>query len=132
MKAPYVPHLFRSVYTGTRADHKRALCDDDMKKVFARLLQSDAITPAMKGAQELFILMFLLRGLPFVDLAYLRKSDLRGDVITYRRRKTGRPLSVTLTPEAMFLLQKYMNRDKRSSYLFAIHRIGDFYREVFG
>ena len=31
-KAPYVPHLFRSVYTGTRADHKRALCDDDMKK----------------------------------------------------------------------------------------------------
>ena len=23
----YTPHLFRSVYTGTRADHKRALCD---------------------------------------------------------------------------------------------------------
>ena len=79
---------------------------EDMKKVFARLLQSDAITPAMKGAQELFILMFLLRGLPFVDLAYLRKSDLRGNVISYRRRKTGRPLSVTLTTEAMFLLQK--------------------------
>ena len=76
----------------------------------------------MRGAQELFILMFLLRGLPFVDLAYLRKSDLRGDVITYRRRKTGRPLSVTLTPEAMFLLQKYMNRDKRSPYLFPILR----------
>ncbi len=66
----------------------------------------------MKGAQELFIFMFLLRGLPFVDLAYLRKSDLRGNVITYRRRKTGRPLSVTLTPEAMFLLQKYMNREE--------------------
>ena len=121
-KASYVPHLFRSVYTGTRADRRRALDMEDMKKVFARLLQSDAITPAMKGAQELFILMFLLRGLPFVDLAYLRKSDLRGDVITYRRRKTGRPLSVTLTPEAMFLLQKYMNRDKRSPYLFPILR----------
>ena len=34
-RAPYVPHLFRSVYTGTRADHKRALCDDDMKKVYS-------------------------------------------------------------------------------------------------
>ena len=119
-RAPYVPHLFRSVYTGTRADHKRALGDEDMKKVFARLLQSDAITPAMKGAQELFILMFLLRGLPFVDLAYLRKSDLRGNVISYRRRKTGRPLSVTLTTEAMFLLQKYMNREEQSPYLFPI------------
>ena len=60
-KASYVPHLFRSVYTGTRADRRRALDMEDMKKVFARLLQSDAITPAMKGAQELFILMFLLR-----------------------------------------------------------------------
>ena len=50
--------------------------------------------------------MFLLRGLPFVDLAYLRKSDLRGNVISYRRRKTGRPLSVTLTTEAMFLFAK--------------------------
>ena len=121
-RAPYVPHLFRSVYTGTRADRRRALDMEDMKKVFARLLQSAAIPPDMRGAQELFILMFLLRGLPFVDLAYLRKSDLRGDVITYRRRKTGRPLSVTLTPEAMFLLQKYMNRDKRSPYLFPILR----------
>lgn len=121
-RAPYVPHLFRSVYTGTRADRRRALDMEDMKKVFARLLQSAAIPPGMRGAQELFILMFLLRGLPFVDLAYLRKSDLRGDVITYRRRKTGRPLSVTLTPEAMFLLQKYMNRDKRSPYLFPILR----------
>ena len=31
-KASYVPHLFRSVYTGTRADHKRALGDEDMKE----------------------------------------------------------------------------------------------------
>lgn len=64
--------------------------------------------------------MFLLRGLPFVDLAYLRKSDLRDNVITYRRRKTGRPLSVTLTPEAMNLLKKYMNPDSSSPYLFPL------------
>ena len=37
-KAPYIPHLFRSVYTGTRADHKRALCDDDMKKCLPNYL----------------------------------------------------------------------------------------------
>ena len=108
-------------------DRRRALDAEDMKKVFARLLQSDAVTPAMRSAQELFILMFLLRGLPFVDLAYLRKSDLRGNVISYRRRKTGRPLSVTLTSEAMFLLRKYMSReeqdvDKRQEYHFRFNR----------
>ena len=117
-RAPYVPHLFRSVYTGTRADHKRALCDDDMKKVFTELPQSSRISSAMRRAHELFVLMFSLRGMPFVDLVYLRKSDLRDNVITYRRRKTGRPLSVTLTSEAMVLMKKYMNRDSSSPYLF--------------
>ena len=120
-KAAYVPHLFRSVYTGTRADHQRALDGEDMKKVFNRLPKS-SVAPAVSTTQDLFILMFLLRGLPFVDLAYLRKSDLQGNVITYRRRKTGRSLSVTLTTEAMLLLQQHMNRDANSPYLFPILR----------
>lgn len=117
-KAPYVPYLFRSVYTGTRADHKRALSDDDMRKVFVDL-RGTGISLPVRQAQELFILMFLLRGMPFVDLAYLRKSDLRDNMITYHRRKTGRSLSVTLTPEAMILIKKYMNRDSSSPYLFS-------------
>ena len=91
-----------------------------MQKVFAKLPSSPAVTPAMRRTQELFVLMFLLRGLPFVDLAYLRKSDLHDNVITYRRRKTGRPLSVTLTREAMVLLKRYMNRDSSSPYLFSL------------
>ena len=94
--------------------------DEDIKKVFARLSQAFAGSPSLRKAQELFILMFLLRGLPFVDLAYLRKSDLRDNVITYRRRKTGRTLSVTLTAEAMILVKRYMNRDSSSPYLFSL------------
>ncbi|MEO5118387.1 site-specific integrase [Bacteroides ovatus] len=117
--APYVPHLFRAVYTGTRADRKRSLEMEDMKKVFTKM-QAPAVTPDMQRARELFVLMFLLRGLPFVDLAYLRKSDLHDTVITYRRRKTGRPLAVTLTPEAMRILKRYMSRDSSSPYLFPI------------
>ena len=81
-KAPYVPYLFRSVYTGTRAEHKRALTDDDIKKVFVDLSRKQGVSLSVRQAQELFILMFLLRGMPFVDLAYLRKSDLRDNVIT--------------------------------------------------
>ncbi|WP_291593744.1 tyrosine-type recombinase/integrase [Bacteroides sp.] len=118
-EASYVPYLFRSVYTGTRAEHKRALNDDDMKKVFVNLSRKAGVSLSVRQAQELFILMFLLRGMPFVDLAYLRKSDLHDNVITYRRRKTGRSLSVTLTSEAMILIKKYMNRDSSSPYLFS-------------
>ncbi|WP_294471907.1 site-specific integrase [uncultured Bacteroides sp.] len=119
-EAAYVPHLFRSVYTGTRADHKRALGDEDMEKLFSKLMQSFDVPPALKQAREMFILMFLLRGIPFVDLAYLRKSDLHDNVITYRRRKTGRSLAVTLTPEAAILVKRYMNRNSSSPYLFPL------------
>ena len=129
--AVYVPHLFRSVYTGTRADRKRALDTEDMQKVFTKLPQSSVVTSDMRRTQELFVLMFLLRGLPFVDLAYLRKSDLHDNVITYRRRKTGRPLSVTLTPEALELLKKYMNRDSHSPYLFSLLKSGEGTKEAY-
>ncbi len=119
-KAPYVPYLFRSVYTGTKADHRRALNDEDIKKVFTRLPDTFASIPVLRRTRDLFVLMFLLRGLPFVDLVYLRKSDLRDNVLTYRRRKTGRPLSVTLTPEAMSILNRYVNRNSTSPYLFPL------------
>ena len=36
----------------------------------------------------------MMRGLPFVDLAFLHKKDLQGNVLSYRRRKTGRTLRV--------------------------------------
>ena len=45
-------HLFRSVYTGTRADHKRALGNEDMKRVFCKLSQSSGASSNMRRAQE--------------------------------------------------------------------------------
>lgn len=126
-----IPHLFRSVYTGTRADHKRALGQGDMKKVFAGWTSASAVSPVVLRTRDLFVFMFVLRGMPFVDLVYLRKSDLRDNVITYRRRKTGRALSVTLTAEAMTLLKKLMSRDPSSPYLFPFLRSKEGTREAY-
>ena len=64
--------------------------------------------------------MFLLRGLPFVDLAFLRKTDLCGNVLVYRRKKTGRLLTVVLPSEAIRLMVEIENRDRSSPYLFSI------------
>lgn len=121
-EAKYIPRLFRYVYTGTRAEHQRALETGDVEKIFAGLILLSGVNPAIQRARHFFIFMFLMRGMPFVDLAYLRKSDLHGNVITYRRRKTGRPLSVTLTNEAMRIVRMYMNQDVHSPYLFSFLR----------
>ena len=113
----YVPHLFKNVYTGTRADHKRAMDQMEIARMLNEKKETKSLTPSLSRTKKMFLLMFMLRGLPFVDLAYLRKSDLDGNVIAYRRRKTGRPLSVTLTPEAMKLLNAFRNTDPQSPYL---------------
>ena len=50
---------------------------------------------------------FYLRGMSFVDMAFLRKSDLSNGHVTYRRRKTGQLLSIAWTQEMDTLLKKY-------------------------
>ena len=49
---------------------------------------------------------------------YLHKRDLQGNILSYRRRKTGRALTVSLTPEAMQMVRIIANKD--SPYLFPI------------
>ena len=72
-----------------------------------------------------FVFMFMMRGLPFVDLAFLHKKDLQGNVLSYRRRKTGRTLRVLLSPEALQLVHMVSNKDENSPYLFPILRSKD-------
>ena len=119
--APYVPHHFRYVYTGTRADRKRALDKEDMGRLMKERPKRLCLeNKDLQRTRGLFFLMFLLRGIPFVDLVYLKKKDMDGNAITYRRRKTGKLLTVTLVPEAMKLIKRYMNTDPASPYLFSL------------
>ena len=39
--------------------------------------------------RDMFLFSFYTRGMSFIDMAYLKKSDLKNGIITYRRRKTG-------------------------------------------
>lgn len=128
--ALYVPHLFKHVYTGTRADKKRALNAYDMA-LMLNARREEKVPQPLNRAQGLFVLMFLLRGLPFVDLAYMHKNDLNENVITYRRRKTGRQLTVTVPPDAMELLNQYINTDADSPYLFPILRSKEDSKEAY-
>ena len=113
------PRLFRHVYTGVKANTKRALDAGDMSKLLkAPLPQS--LSQSLEKSRAWLTLMFLLRGMPFVDLAYLHKKDLQDSVISYRRHKTGTLLTVEVPPTAMKLIQQYKSMDADSPYLFPI------------
>lgn len=113
----HVPRLFAHVYTGTRADVKRALPPADMGRVLAL---SPSLGQELREAQIWFALLFLLRGMPFADLARLRKCDFKGGAISYRRQKTGRQVHVQVTAEAAELIRQCADRRTDSPYLLNI------------
>lgn len=108
---------FRKVYTGVDKTVKRALPLPIIKKIKALDL---SLTPELDYARDIFMLSFFFRGMSFIDMAYLKKSDLKNGIITYRRRKTGQQLQIEWTKEMQLTLDKYPENE--SDYLLPIIR----------
>ncbi|HAB40727.1 MAG TPA: integrase [Porphyromonadaceae bacterium] len=111
---------FRRVYTGIDKTVKRALPVEVIKRL--RMLDLSR-TPALDFARDMFMLSFYLRGMSFIDMAYLRKADLECGIVTYRRCKTGQQLVIGWTKEMQAILDKYA--DNGSMYLLPIIRAKD-------
>ena len=108
--------LFDTLYTGVQANTKRALTPDHM----GRMLITQQALPSLEEAQSWFALLFMLRGMPFIDLARLRKCDLHGNTLTNKRQKTGKIITVNVTSEAMRLVNQLADRNPDSPYLLSI------------
>lgn len=108
---------FRKVYTGVDKTVKRALPLPVIKKIKALDL---SLTPSLDFARDMFLMSFYLRGMSFIDMAFLNKTDLKNGYVTYRRRKTGQQLIIEWTKEMQMLLNKYP--ENKSDYLLPIIR----------
>ena len=122
---------FAGVYTGIAKTMKRALSLEELRKLhtldFAPLLENKNIDPAesrklegLRSAWLLFFFCFHARGMCFIDLAYLRKENLRGGVIRYRRKKTGQHIEIKVTPEMHKIIDNFAPQVKTTPYLFPI------------
>lgn len=110
-------NLFRHVYTGVDKTVKRALPLPVIKKINTLDL---SLAPVLDYARDMFMMSFMLRGMSFIDMAYLRKSDLANGYVIYRRRKTGQQLTIEWTKEMQLILDKYP--ENASDYLLPIIR----------
>lgn len=95
---------FRHVYTGIEKTVKRALPLNIIRKMINLDL---SLHPHLGFARDMFILSFMLRGMSFVDMAFLRKKDLSNGYITYKRSKTGQQLTIEWTQDMQEILDKY-------------------------
>ena len=110
---PFRRRLIKQVAT-----RKRALPRETLRRIGGADLS--ALHPKYALARDLFMFSFYTRGMSFVDIAYLKKADLKGGVLTYRRRKTGRRLSIKWEKPMQEILDRYGHND--SPYLFPVIR----------
>ena len=125
-------HPFKHVYTGVEQTAKRAV----PVRVMNRIRQLDlSAWPSRELARDLFLFSFYTRGMSFVDMAFLKKKDLRDGILVYRRQKTKKQLSIRWEkpmqgivarhglPDSPFLLPiiRHAGKEERRQYLNAIH-----------
>ena len=65
--------LFRFVFTGYEPTAKRAISPALIRRLSQLNLEH---SPHLRFSRDLFLLSFYLRGIPFVDLVHLRKTDM--------------------------------------------------------
>lgn len=99
-EARAIPRLFHDVFTGIESRSKRSLALPEQHS----LLKASVPSGRLLRTQQAANLMFQLGGMAFVDLVHLRTENLRGDILEYRRRKTGTPMRLRLSRETLHLL----------------------------
>lgn len=135
-------HPFKHVYTGIDKTVKRAV----PLKAIKRIKELDLrLKPHLDYARDLFLFSFYTRGMSFIDLAYLKKSDLQNGFLTYRRRKTNQQLTVKWEKCMAEIVAKYNDcsttqyllpiitnplLDERKQYRNAIYRVNTALKEV--
>lgn len=127
-------HPFKHVYTGIDKTVKRAV----PLNVIRRIRDLDlSLCPVTDYARDVFMFSFYTRGMSFVDMAFLKKKDLRNGILCYRRKKTNQQLFIKWEKPMQELVDKYdtagspyllpiiksNGKDERRQYKSEAHRI---------
>ncbi len=106
---------FAEVYTGIDRTRKRAVPESVIMQLHRWELKPNS---PLALCRDMFIFSYCTRGMAFVDIAYLKKSNLQNGMICYARRKTGQLLSVRIEPSIKRIIDRYA--ESESPYVFPI------------
>ncbi len=112
---------FLYVHLNQVATVKRAISPKNLRRIIEYNLTGR--NPRMAIARDLFLFSFFARGMSFVDMAYLRKSDIHDNILSYRRRKTGQWLTMAIEPCMQEIIDRY---DSSSDFLLPILQNGSY------
>lgn len=96
---------------------KRAISETDIRNI-QKLPLAGGSTAAF--ARDIFMFSFYMRGMPFVDIAFLKKSDLKNGMLSYCRRKTNQHLTVAWEKEQQEIVERYARLTEHTPYMLPI------------
>lgn len=106
---------FAEVYTGIDHTRKRAVSESVISSLNKLQLPAES---SLALVRDMFIFSYCTRGMAFVDMAYLKKSDLQDGTIRYSRHKTGQLLTIKIEPCIGRIISRYERPD--TPYIFPI------------
>ena len=126
---------FISVYRGVARTMKRAISPDEVRRLSGLDIRAALRGQGFRGkglvnrarrlefARDIFLFCFCARGLTFVDLAYMQKTNVSRGMLVYVRRKTKQRIEVKIEPMMQDIMERYRTE---SPYLLPIlTRTGD-------
>ena len=107
--------MFGNVYTGQAVTDKRSLPIDDVARLKAVRLPKQSFLSLVR---DLFLFSFYALGMPFVDMAYLRRQQIIDGQFTYYRHKTGQQVTVKIEPCMQEIIDHYQKEGR--DYVFPL------------
>ncbi|SET02847.1 Site-specific recombinase XerD [Prevotella sp. kh1p2] len=106
---------FANVFTGNETTDKRGIGIADIRKLRQLELPEHSFAAL---ARDIFLFSFYAMGMPFVDVANLKRSQIKDRHIVYYRRKTGKKIRVRIEPCMLDIINKY--KRESGEYVFPI------------
>ena len=97
---------------------KRAIPKDNIKLIMELDLSNES--EYMQFGRDLFVFSYLCSGINFTDLANIQSRNIVEGRLIYNRQKTGKRINIALSKEANAIINKYVNADLSSGYVFPI------------
>jgi site-specific recombinase XerD len=120
-------NLFDGVYTGVAITRKLALTSKELAilsgfdpTIASNQNRKNRLPNNLGQALAMFLFCYHARGMCFVDMAYLKKSNLRGDTISYHRHKTDQLIELRVLPTMRRIIDWFAPLTAGSEYLFPI------------
>lgn len=108
---------FRKYKIRTQPTAKRAISKDKIKRILDLKLEPDS---PLFHSRNYFLCSYLMNGISFIDMAFLKIDNIVDGRIQYRRQKTARPYDIKITEQLSSVMNHYLKDKIKTAYIFPI------------